>query len=359
MSENPFKKLRKRLDTLPSGFPATADGTELKILEYLFSPEEAELAAQLKMILETAEEIAERVGGDPADISMTLNSMAMRGLITIWFRRDAPRFRLMPFVVGIYEAQGPRLDAELAELFEQYYLQAFGQTATTEPHLHRVIPVNETIKTDYTIEPYESATTIIEKNRAWAVADCICRKQKSLIGDPCDHPVDVCIWLSRIPGMFDQYPGVRAVSKEEALATLERAADAGLVHSTANSQKSIAYICNCCTCSCGFLRGIADLGIANVMARSAYVSEVDIDLCIGCENCVEHCQFDALSLDGNIIAINGTKCVGCGICVRNCDEEALALVRRPEDEIKPIPVNEEQWGQDRAMHRGIDLSELL
>ena len=81
------------------------------------------------------------------------------------------------------------------------------------------------------------------------------------------------------------------------------AADAGLVHSVSNNQSDLWYICNCCTCSCGILRGMAEMGIANVVARSAFVNRVHEDLCIACGECLEACQFDALSLD-DVIAVN-------------------------------------------------------
>ncbi|HEX2909146.1 MAG TPA: 4Fe-4S binding protein, partial [Phototrophicaceae bacterium] len=245
------------------------------------------------------------------------------------------------------------LDREFAALFEAYYQRVFARTMTADPHLHRVIPVGKTIRADYEIQPYESAAEIIENSRAWGVADCICRKQKALVGDPCDHPVDVCIWLSSVGGIFDNDPKVRVVSKEEALKTLERAADAGLIHSTANNQQNIRYICNCCTCSCGFLRGIADLGIANVMARSAFVCKVDAEVCLACEGCIEYCQFGALEMDGSSVSVDPQRCVGCGVCVRNCSEDALALVRRPESDIKPVPANEAVWGSERAANRGL------
>ena len=55
--------------------------------------------------------------------------MAKRGLITAG---RAPTgglgFGLMPFVVGIYEMQAGRIDAELARLFEDYYQQTYRQS---------------------------------------------------------------------------------------------------------------------------------------------------------------------------------------------------------------------------------------
>jgi len=144
------------------------------------------------------------------------------------------------------------------------------------------------------VRPYESATTIIENANAWGVIDCICRVQKSLIGDPCEHPLDVCMMFNQSPGVFDDHQVIKALTKEEAYATLKRAADAGLVHSVSNRLDGNTYICNCCSCSCGILRGMADLGVANVVARSAFVNTVDPEVCVGCETCIDFCPLCGL-----------------------------------------------------------------
>ena len=39
-----YRKLAQRLDTIPNGFPATESGVELRLLEKMFTPEEAALA---------------------------------------------------------------------------------------------------------------------------------------------------------------------------------------------------------------------------------------------------------------------------------------------------------------------------
>jgi ferredoxin len=198
----------------------------------------------------------------------------------------------------------------------------------------------------------------VNEAEAWGVLDCICRKQKELVGDPCDHPVDVCMAFSQKPGAFNNNPVITAVSREESLATLQRAADAGLVHSVSNKQRDMSYICNCCTCSCGILRGIADLGVANAIAWSGFVNQVDEELCVGCDLCIEDCQFDALSLD-DVVRVERMRCVGCGVCVPFCPEEALSLVRRPADEVEPIPDSMFDWLSARAAERGLDMEEVL
>ena len=361
MTQSPYKLLAKRLHQLPNGFPPTEDGVELEILEYLFTPEQAELASKLNLTRETPNEIAARIGGDPRELKKMLKEMTRGGLIEAG---KAPTgglgYGLLPFVVGIYEFQIDRINAEFAGLFERYYQQAFGYMTSIEPKFHRVVPVVETVQNDMAVEPYESAYTIVDKANAWGVVDCICRVQKKLIGDPCDHPLDVCMMMSKRPGTFDGSTVVKALTKEEALATLKRAADAGLVHSVSNSQEDNIYICNCCTCSCGVLRGMSEMGISNAIARSAFVNVVDPDACAGCELCIEFCQFDALSLrpEDPYIQINAITCVGCGVCVPQCPEDALSLVRRPDSEILPIPPTHDDWLSERARARGIDLNDV-
>jgi Pyruvate/2-oxoacid:ferredoxin oxidoreductase delta subunit len=208
------------------------------------------------------------------------------------------------------------------------------------------------------IRPYESAADIVTNAQAWGVVDCICRKQKALIGDACDHPVEVCMMLNQNPGAFDQSSHIRSLTLDEAMATLQVAAEAGLVHSVSNDQRGSSYICNCCTCSCGILRGISELGIANAVAHSAFVNQVDEDLCIACEDCLEYCQFDALSMEFTA-QVDQLRCVGCGVCVQSCPENALILVRRPEREVELVPSSKSDWMQQRAAARGIDLTQVL
>jgi H+/Na+-translocating ferredoxin:NAD+ oxidoreductase subunit B len=353
-----YKRLAERLDNLPNGFPPTEDGSELRVLQALFSAQEAELAAQLRLPYETAEQIAERLQVDSESTRQMLKSMAKRGLIRAGKTEGGLGYGLLPFVVGIYENQVGSLTKEFAQLFEAYYVQAFSQALRFQPAFHRVVPVGESIKMNMRVEPYESAAGVIESAQSWGVIDCICRVQTALIGKPCKHPVDVCMIFSPKPKAFANTTQVKELTKEGAYATLKRADEAGLVHCISNNQRGDWYICNCCTCSCGILRGMAELGIANVVASSAFVNSVDENLCNACGLCVEYCQFDALAVD-QMASVNRSKCVGCGVCVSACSEEALSLVRRPEEEIKPVPVNIIDWGMQRAQDRGIDLSTLL
>lgn len=347
-----YKVLAGKLDALPNGFPQTENGAEIRLLAKLFSPEEAALTATLHPELEIVESISARTGADPEELRKNLKGLSRRGLINAGKTEDGLGYGLMPFVVGIYEMQVGTMDQELAHLFEDYYLQAFGEMLKVKPQFHRVIPVNETVQNTMEIHPYESAAEIVGAAQSWGVLDCICRKQKALIGEPCEHPIDVCMIMDERPNAFDHSPVIRSLNQAEAMATLRRAAEAGLVHSVSNNQKGVHYICNCCTCSCGILRGMSNLGISNVVAQSAYINKVDEVLCSGCEDCVKMCQFNALHVDG-VAVVDQVRCVGCGVCVLACSTGALGLVRRPEENILPVPSTLTEWGAQRSTNRGL------
>ena len=68
------------------------------------------------------------------------------------------------------------------------------------------------------------------------------------------------------------------------------------MHSVSNNQQGLWYLFNCCTCACGILRGLAGLGMANVVAASAFLCEVDEDKCIACGESATRCSFDALTM---------------------------------------------------------------
>ncbi len=53
--------------------------------------------------------------------------------------------------------------------------------------------------------------------------------------------------------------------------------------------------------------------------------EIDRELCIGCQACIEACAFGALALDEQDIVVVNDNCTACGACVDECPTEALSL----------------------------------
>jgi len=217
MSQDVYKKLAQKLDDLPNRFPATESGVELRLLEKIFAPKEAALGAEMFFEKEPASVIAARVNLPEKEARKTLKNMVRKKVI-LFSKGDAELiFGLMPFVVGLYEELLPRLDQEIAELFEEYFQESGGEITGKGLSVLRVIPVEESIDFEMEIYPYEKASDLLENAKSWAVRDCICRLQKQLIGDPCDHPLESCLLFAPIEGAFDTSDVDRALTKEEAL----------------------------------------------------------------------------------------------------------------------------------------------
>ena len=87
----------------------------------------------------------------------------------------------MPFVVGIYEMQISRLDAEMARLFEDYYRQAFGQVLSAQPSVHRVIPIGESVRLGMEIRPSRAPprSSPLPAPGAWWIASAASKKRCS------------------------------------------------------------------------------------------------------------------------------------------------------------------------------------
>ena len=125
-----YERLAERLTNTPNGLPRSESGAELKLLAKMFMPEEAELASVMRLTCEPPAAIAARVNLDAEEARRQLKQMVRRGLIRAKKRDDGLAFGLMPFVVGSYEEQLPRMDAEMAALFEEYFQETKGGIIT-------------------------------------------------------------------------------------------------------------------------------------------------------------------------------------------------------------------------------------
>ena len=358
MQEEVYRRLAQRLDALPNRFPASQSGVEFRLLAKLFTLPEATLACVMRLEAMPAADIASHAGTDPKVTRDTLKRMVGKGLIDLKKGESEFTYALRPFVVGFYEGQLPRMDAEMAELFEQYYLETQGGILRETPSLHRIIPVGAAIPLQVEIHPYERATELLEGAMSWGVRDCICRVQQKLLGKGCDHPLETCLVFAPVKNAFDRSTVDRAITKEEALRILSETEEAGLVHSSGNYRDGIEYICNCCICCCGIMRGIAEFGIMSAVARSDFQIAIEDELCSGCGECIERCHFHAISVPDGIVVADYSRCMGCGLCVLVCPTEGLHLVRRRAGEVLLPPANIKEWRAQRSSAHGTSGSDV-
>jgi ferredoxin len=348
MTDEVYEQLAKALNTLPNGFPRTPQNTEIKILKKIFTPEEAKIASQLTRNYQPINTIIKNLHIPPDKAEQTLTNMAKRGLLWYEKRNGQPTLRLAPFIVGIYESQLYTLDHELAHLIEEYF--ANGGAAGVmkpEPAIHRVIPAQKAVKTEL-ILPYDDVRTIINNSKTFHLRDCICRVQQDKIGKRrCTFPLRTCLSFSN----ETRQPHPLDITKEEAIAFLDKTEEIGLVHTVSNVMKDFGYICNCCGCCCGILRGITDWGIENSVAHANYYAEIDPETCLECGTCIKRCQVHAITEQNGVSVVNREKCIGCGLCATGCPNNAAKLHKKPKDQIIEPPLDFETWEQRRIENR--------
>ena len=345
---NDYELLAQALDALPNRFPRTQSGIELRILQKVFTPEEAAIARALTRDMQPAGAIAERTGQSASETLALLQAMAGRGLIWSDWQPDAPCFRLAPFIVGFWESQLEVMDHELAHLVEEY-LTGGGAAGimSPQPALHRVIPAARAIKTEWVL-PYDDVRQILLEANRFSVRACVCREQRRQLDQACHFPLVNCLSFSHSEGP-DQ-PG--DITQAQALALLDQAEQVGLVHTVSNVLQGFGYVCNCCGCCCGILRGITDWGVEKSVAYANYYAVIDPDECLGCGTCVTRCQVHAISEQDGVSVVDRERCIGCGLCVSGCPNDVAVLQRKPEAEIVHPPHDFGAWERDRLINMG-------
>ena len=337
MKENSYRKLAEHLDQLPGGFAPSDTDAELRLLERLFTPEQAELATHLTLEREDARIIACKAGLPLAATEQRLNEMSQKGLIFSAQAEDGPIFyQAVPFVVGIYEFQVNNLSEGLLQDLEDYWSTMKPRSRPKTIPQMRTIPVGESIEPHLEALPYEQVNELVKAHDRFAVAPCICRRHASMKGNGCDAPEESCLMFDEWADYYVRDGRGRSIELSEVMEILVRADAANLVLQPTNS-KDIAAICCCCGCCCGILRGLQHHPKPAEAVASSFISQLDSDICDGCWDCLERCQMQALAEDGDCVSLNGDRCIGCGLCVTTCPSGALTLVRKPDRDQTQVP----------------------
>jgi ferredoxin len=334
-----YTRLREHLDSLPSGFPSTESGVELRILKRLFTPDEAELALKVTMKLESATVIAERAGLSIEQAEMRLNQLSRKGLIfSIESPDREPRYMAAQFVIGIWEYHVNDLDPEFVRDMDEYLpnlsREAFGRI----PQL-RTVPVGQSIPAGLEVLPYERVEEIVRQQSKFLVAPCICRREHHIKGAGCNKLMDACLVFGWGADYYARNGLGRFITLEETLEILKKAEADGLVLQPSNAQ-DIVNICCCCGDCCQMLLHLKRHPKPSLAVSSPFIAAYDPDLCVGCEACIVRCQMDALAMADGRASLNTDRCIGCGLCVSTCPSGALTLTRKPSELQPEVPKNQ-------------------
>jgi len=342
-TRNQYRKLQQHLDKQAVGFPSTFNGIELDLLKDLFTIDEAAVALYLNYRFELFETIFERANLDgytEKALQDQLENMEKKGAIFV--RRDpdgTPYYALHPYVIGMFEMQIKRLTPALYLKTRTYMLQKFAfEYLSSEILQMRVIPVQKSISTSQNIATYDQIREIVEQaGDRIGIADCICKKGKDSIGQPCaaTERREICIGFREFHDSYVRHHWGRNISKEETFEILDKNEKEGLVLMPSNMQEP-NFVCSCCTCCCGILEILNMLPSPAEKVCNNYESELDPDECKGCGLCLKKCPTQAISSHGKYaIAINLKRCIGCGLCAASCKSGAIRMKQKKQKFIPP------------------------
>ena len=215
----------------------------------------------------------------------------------------------------------------------------------------RVIPIERELKDTTLIQPFEKVSEIIESSHRFAVADCICRKEATLMGHACDKLLEACMTFDLAADYYIGNGLGREITKQEAHDILRKAEESGLVHHSSNHKGNKMFICNCCGCCCKALAHINKYDNPSDIAHSNYYAMVDAETCSACETCVDRCQANAIKMGNDVSVIAKDRCIGCGLCASTCPTESISMIQKEQEDLSVIFENQEEFRSRRWRRR--------
>lgn len=312
-----------------------------KIFEYAVTLRQAKILEELNQApgpALTAEQLAEKTGLDAEVIKQELDDLFYKGLAFPRNFKDRREWRYGKSAMQLHDAMisGWRRFREPEKLYRlwheydesegyQKYAKEFGAVSTP---VTRIIPAVDAVANDPNLQPWEDWREILKTKQLISVVDCPCRLEVKA----CKRPVEVCLDFDRT-AEYDIASGHgRKLSTEEALEILAKASRAGLVHTGVNDV-AVNIMCNCCNDCCVEFQSLkkGNVPLSQHYAKSRYEANIDQNLCTGCQDCVDNCNFDAITmvkLPGSKklkAQVNPEACYGCGCCFMACEQKAIAM----------------------------------
>ena len=353
-TNDPYKVLMSNLK-----YP---DSNRLRaLLENLLTPEQAQIAASLPG---TAEEVAQKTGFDLETVKKELDVLFYAG--AIFPKGDFNHreyFRFARSIGQFHDAsQASRgrdvvKDREFYRLWHDFavneYYPNVGKLYAQAPQPRsRIVPAYNAIKDIPDILPCEDIRELYKAQKRIAVVPCSCRYRTTAVDEHCAHTAEEDLWhcvqLNRGADYAMAREAGKELSLEEAIELIDKIEEDGLLHIWHNNNSLMGgnVSCHCCRdcCMIAVPMDMVDAPLSTMWNKSRFIAMVDQEVCIGCQTCVDRCQFDAIEMVKPEGATKSKKlkakvdpeaCYGCGVCVLGCDKvQALSMkLVRPPDHI--------------------------
>ncbi len=348
-----YRDLLQRLEAGPVSMPvpdqAPSQEGLREILEILYTPEEAALAARLPVMPSTASKISERVGLSVDELLPRLDVLADKGVVMDMVnpKTGETRYVLSPPVVGFFEFSLMRIEdsipkRRMAEALDAYTHgdptfanEVFGNETKVGRTLVHETAIDEELMPE--VLDWEKATAVLADAKAISLSICYCRHKAEHLEEECDAPQETCLSLNGAAEYIARRNFGRTVEHAEALDILVECRESGLVQLADNVQRRPAYVCNCCGCCCGQLSAINEFDLQAVVP-SGYEASSDHERCNGCSRCSRACPIGAVTMIPQRVArkrkntlvpvVDAERCIGCGVCVGACKRDAMHMEAR-------------------------------
>lgn len=346
-----YRNLQERLNRFPQGAPPSA--TLYKILQILFSEDEAQLVAMLPIKPFSAADAANIWKVSHSQARQTLEKLAGRAILVDADFEGTTKYTLPPPMAGFFEFSIMRTRGDidqklLSELFHQYLNveEDFIKDLLlgSETRMGRVFVQEEVLTNDMAVHilDFERASEVIRTATHIGVGMCYCRHKMQHLHQACDAPMDICMTFNTAGTSLIKAGFAREVDVSEGLDLLHQAYENNLVQCGENVRQGVNFICNCCGCCCEFLVAARKYGALQPVHTSYFITRTDSSACIGCGKCIQACPIDAISFmddattQQKLVCIDASICLGCGVCVRACPVSCLTLERRQEKIVTPV-----------------------
>jgi len=178
------------------------------------------------------------------------------------------------------------------------------------------------------VVPLEDVEKVFERVQGAVRLPCVCRRVTTG-----DMNARYCYGLTldrQLYESLDDSFSLETLSKEEALDSIRKLDQEGLVHSVWTFKTPfIGGLCNCDQ-DCMAYRITHARRDYPVMFRAEWIADVSADSCNGCRLCMRQCQYGAIRYSSNArkVIIDPTACYGCGVCRASCNRDAIKLLPR-------------------------------